>query len=152
MTDITAGKIVHAIKTKYHDNTNRWIYLPELRNGIGYSFSRAIDAFAIALWPSDKHLRIAYEVKVSKSDWNRELKQPNKRDAFIRISNEFYFVAPPGIIPHDKVPVGCGLIECDPREMAFNKIFPSDYNESNPNWGLICSIFREVMRIEAPND
>ncbi len=56
------------------------------------ALGRRIDAYALHTWPSKKLLRRAYEVKVSRSDLLRELKDPRKRQAAMALSNQFYFV------------------------------------------------------------
>ena len=53
---------------------------------------RRIDAYALHTWPSKKLLRRAYEVKASRTDLLRELKDPKKRQAAMALSNQFYFV------------------------------------------------------------
>lgn len=53
---------------------------------------------------------IAYEVKVSRTDFRNELKDPDKRATVIANSSEFYFVTPKDLIGHGEVPLGCGLI------------------------------------------
>lgn len=83
----------------------------ELRNGTGFRPNeRYIDAFAMHLWPSKGLARYAYEIKVSRSDFLHELKNPNKRAWGMEISNEFWFVCAPGIAKPEEIPEGCGLL------------------------------------------
>ncbi len=56
------------------------------------ALGRRIDAYALHTWPSKKLLRRAYEVKASRTDLLRELKDPKKRQAAMALSNQFYFV------------------------------------------------------------
>ena len=55
--------------------------------------------------------RVCYEVKTSRADYLCELKHPLKRRVGMRYSNEFYFVAPGGMLELNEVPAECGLIE-----------------------------------------
>lgn len=71
--------------------------------------------------------RIAFEIKISRSDFNADRKQVHKHAPISRCCNEFYFVAPRGVIPmttqrtrediakpvldHGQLPYGAGLIE-----------------------------------------
>jgi hypothetical protein len=56
----------------------------------------------------------AYEIKVSRSDFLRDMKQADKQDPARDISNEFWFVAPPGLIRPDELPSYAGLLEPEP--------------------------------------
>lgn len=95
----------------------------EMRGGTGYSgyirhphdsaIDQRIDFFAINTWPSQAGC-IAYEIKVDRGDWLRELKQPRKRLFAERVAHECYFAAPWGIIRPDEVPEGWGLIVVSP--------------------------------------
>lgn len=70
-----------------------------------------IDFFAINCWHSKGYKAISYEIKVSRSDFLKELRQPYKRLYAERVSNECYFVAPKGLIKEGELPEGWGLIE-----------------------------------------
>jgi hypothetical protein len=72
-----------------------------------------LDAFALNHWPSKKHWRVAYEVKISRNDFLRELKTPEKRNWGVSIANEFFFVCAPGVARPEEIPTGCGLLEAN---------------------------------------
>ncbi len=87
-----AETIVALLRAKHSTE----IFVEELRAGSGYggdSESR-MDAWAMHPYPSKQNCRVAYEVKVSRSDFLRDIKQPLKHRAALTFSNEFYFVAP----------------------------------------------------------
>lgn len=44
------------------------------------------------------HPRVGYEIKVSRSDFRRELLEPRKRAAAIELCHEFYFAVPQGLL------------------------------------------------------
>ncbi len=86
-----------------------WVYAEEVRVATGFSrllldgqvgdairlgAEQRIDAFALHTWPSKKYRRVAYEIKVSRSDLKRELEQPYKCAAALALSNQFYLVVP----------------------------------------------------------
>jgi hypothetical protein len=84
-----------------------WAFLPELRCGTGYGNDREkrIDAWAICCYPKAHartgkapFLRRSFELKVSKPDLDREGYDPDKRWLAMAYSNEFYFVAPAGLV------------------------------------------------------
>jgi len=88
-----------------------WATFVELNEGTGSFGGRRIDFFAFNLWPSKKYLKIAYEIKVSRSDFFKELDDPRKREPAERLANECYFATPVGMVQPDEVPEGWGLIE-----------------------------------------
>ena len=59
-------------------------------------------------------MRTAFEVKVSRSDWQRE--SPEKRRAWKAVTHRYIYVSPAGVIPVEEVPPDCGLwwIHLDP--------------------------------------
>lgn len=89
------------------------VFLSQLRIGVGYGkdADRTIDGFAMSTLSHNNFKRRAFEVKVSRSDFLHELKDPLKRRYAMHLSNEFYFVAPLDIIRVEEVPFACGLIE-----------------------------------------
>ncbi|MBP8055118.1 MAG: hypothetical protein KA314_04720 [Chloroflexi bacterium] len=87
-----------------------WATFRELNIGTGSFGGRFIDFFAMNLWPSKNYLKVAYEVKVSRADFTKELKYPQKREGAERVANECYFVVPSGLLQFDEIPQGWGLL------------------------------------------
>lgn len=88
-----------------------WMGFAELKEGI-LDHSRRIDFFAISCHKTQGFgYSIAFEIKVDRLDFERELISPGKRKPFMEVSNEFYFVTPKGLLSLDEIPEGCGLIE-----------------------------------------
>ncbi len=101
--------ILDALNEKYrtlsesgYDNAPVWIYFDEFAH---------VDFWAMACWNSLNHKRISHEIKISRGDFLHEIKNPHKKDFGMKISNEFYFVTPPGLIKEEELPEDCGLIE-----------------------------------------
>lgn len=127
----------------------KWLLFMELRCGTGYKVldaERRIDAYAIHLYPSESNIRHAYEVKASRNDFLRELRQPHKRRAGLRFSNYFWFVTPPLIIDPEEIPVGCGLIEVDIKDGETTVIREAAYRESvPPTWNFLTAAARHMQ-------
>lgn len=87
-----------------------WAYFGELRSGTGAYSTQSIDGVAINLWPSKKFRTVAYEIKVSRGDFMREIQNPKKRAFAETISNECYFAVPHKLVDPEEVPEGWGLI------------------------------------------
>ena len=110
---MTADEI-KAILAKRHSNLWRWICVTELQTTTSiYRSRRIIDVFAMALIQSlNNYERVAYEIKVSRADWLRELKDPRKRVEAMSLSNRFFFVFASGIYKKGDLPRDdCGILE-----------------------------------------
>lgn len=100
------------------------------------------------LWPSSGFTRYAYEVKVSRSDFLREKKNPLKTRAAYLMSNYFSFVAPMGMIKPEEIPVEAGLIEVDAEERLHDTV-PAPYRDvPEPNVLLMAAVCRRANAIE----
>lgn len=94
-----------------------WGLYPEVRSapGAGVEGIRVADAVAVSLWPSRGLEVRGFEVKVSRNDWLRERKQPDKAETIARFCARWYLVTPAPrkdvITSLDELPEGWGLIE-----------------------------------------
>lgn len=106
-TKYTAGDLRKKLRTRYSGEA--YAVLEEVANKTGGSRSyRWIDAVVIGLWPSKSLLREAFEVKVSRSDFLSELRNPKKSDWIKECCHTFWFVAPTDVIKEEELPVGVG--------------------------------------------
>lgn len=124
-----------------------WAFLDELRIGTGFGpeGEGRIDAWALNLWPSKKHQRISYEVKISRADFLHELKHPEKRSAALWLSNQFYFVTPAGLVRPEEVPPEAGLLEFDDGGAGLY-VRKAPWRETpDPNWRFLSSIARRTQ-------
>ena len=92
---------------------SEWFLAFEVPSNSGAFPLRRFDAFAMSSFPSKDFRRIAYEFKISRSDWQRELANPDKRSLAVAIAHQFYIVAPRGIVAVSELPTECGLVEID---------------------------------------
>lgn len=96
---------------KRYDSTE-WAVICEVADQTGGANRRA-DAMAFNLWPS-RGLEIhGFEIKVSRSDWLSELKNPEKSQALQKFCNYWWIVTPQGIIKDDEMPVTWGHLEAN---------------------------------------
>lgn len=104
------GQIYELLKMRHPADRGEWATFGELNIGTGSFGGRYIDFFAMNLWPSKNYLKVAYEIKVSRADFTKELKDPQKREGAERVANECYFVIPSGLLQFDEIPQGWGLL------------------------------------------
>lgn len=102
------------LRTRYTEragNGEAWAFVTHVRNAAGFDASRTVDAIAMALWPSRGLVLNGFEVKVSRSDWLRELKKPAKAEQFARLVDFWWLaVADDKVVQDGELPEGWGLL------------------------------------------
>lgn len=159
---VSSRDLLRALRRRYCEY-NHWIYGEEVRLGTGYdiksrydyvmgddgkwhkarrtSIEQRIDAFAMSCFPSDSFRKIAFEIKVSRADFLREIADPIKRAGALELSNMFYFVTPPALVKASELPEECGLIELRGDLLRIIKRAP-DRKCAEPSWSFIASFIR----------
>ncbi len=107
---LTADAMWKLLQKRYGES-DEWVILSEVRNRAGFDASRTADAIAMNMWPS-RGLRLhGFEIKVSRSDWVRELRDPAKAEAFHGLVDYWWLVVSDPTFVHDgELPDGWGLL------------------------------------------
>ena len=147
--------ILRALKGYYtswgRSRTN--IIFPELRLGSGYCgvAQRRIDLFVISSNAGNE--TIAFEIKVSKQDFKKDLNNNLKQRGARLYANKFYYVTPKGLLKPEDIPLWAGLMEIDieanksSKYPTFSEPVPAPlHSKAMPSWGLICSMIRHVNK------
>lgn len=144
----TAAEILAALR-RHHGRgslAEEWAFLVELNVATGGEAQR-IDALACNLWRSGRYERIAYEVKVSRSDLLRELARPSKRAAALALAHRWVLATPVGLVRDGELPAGAGLVEVDARGVHWRaKGTPSEPGPVPET--LLAAIARRATRAE----
>ena len=97
MTDVAESKsrtsedMIALLRARYA--APEYAFLPQVRSRTGYGGPiRTADAMAMSLYPSRGLLLHGFEVKVSRSDWLRELKEPDKAEEMARHCDRWWIV------------------------------------------------------------
>lgn len=110
----TTGHLNRLLFERYqkrsHGRQAEWVLIQEAPSSSGFS-NRYCDLVAIGVWASTKNEIIGHEVKASRSDWVKELQQPEKSEAFLPYCNRWYIVAAPGIVKLEELRADWGLME-----------------------------------------
>ncbi len=134
-----------------------WVYLEEVRLGTGYGGfflpghhatiknEQRIDGFALNCYKSKSYRRIAIEIKISRGDFLKEVKSPDKRIGAMMLSNQFYFAAPEGLIKVDELPEDCGLIEVR-GDFQATKVQAAWHEASAWHPATVASVLRSATR------
>lgn len=105
----TAKALLEKLRAKYDPRS--WAFFANVPNGTGYSQKRTADAVAMSLWPSEGLALHGFELKVSRGDWLRELKQPDKAAEVKRYCDYWWLVASShDVVKNDAMPAGWGLM------------------------------------------
>lgn len=91
----------------------RYACSEHVRSHGGFDARRVCDFMAQDLWPSQGLHFHGHEVKVSRSDWLRELADPSKAEEFRRYCDRWWLVVPDRRIVRDDLPDGWGLMALD---------------------------------------
>ena len=145
---LTARSITGILAVRYKDRA-RHLFVPEMRVGTAYGkdSQQQIDVWTMNLWPSDNFIRQSFEIKISKSDYKKELDNPLKRRAALRLSNNYWFVAPEGIIDPATLPLEAGLMEIDTKGRLFKTVDAPWRDTPMPTWRFFAAFARRVVEM-----
>ena len=87
-----------------------WALMEEVAPQTGGG-TRYADAVAVNLWQSRGHAIHGFEIKVSRGDWLKELKEPEKAESVFQYCDYWHIVAPKGIIKDGELPPTWGYFE-----------------------------------------
>ncbi len=133
------------LNDKGYESAPIWIFFSELGNH-RYA-SRRVDFWAMACWKSLNYKKIAYEIKISRADFLKEIRDPTKRQFALSISDQFYFVTPPDLIALEELPDECGLIELDIfGNLISKKRAPTRVTLFEFSWGFASTLGRSLFR------
>ena len=106
----TAGDLRKCIEERFRGEA--YAVFHEVRNSTGYvRGERYIDAVVVSLWPSKGLHRMAFEIKVARSDFLRELERPAKNGWARSMFHQFWYVAPSDVVKEDELPEGVGWMK-----------------------------------------
>ena len=140
--------VVAALRKRYSGRPGEWACVGDVGTSTAGA-RRRMDFAAISCWPSNGLHLYGHEIKVSRSDWQKELDDPTKAGAFRDKCHFWYIAAPKGIVSLDELPATWGLIECNDKNSKIRK--QATLNESaTMDWPFFCSIARALSNA-SPN-
>lgn len=89
---MNSAPIYAALKLRFA--APEWALMFEVANGTGSNIRRYADAVAMNLFPSRGLELHGIEVKVSRSDWQRELKNPEKAETIFQYCDRWWIAVP----------------------------------------------------------
>lgn len=121
------------------------VFIPEVTHeGHG---ARRVDALHVGFIRSRGLHLVGHELKVSRSDWLRELDDPTKADVWASQCHAWYVVAPStAIVPSEELPNGWGLLVIDPRtKTRLRTVVPARVNpDVDPDWRTMLAVIKRL--------
>jgi hypothetical protein len=121
-----------------------WIFLPELANRTGYAETpgaRALhvaDAVAFSPWPSRGLAVHGFEIKVARSDWLRERRNPEKGEGFGKYCQYWWLVvAERQLVKRAELPDTWGLLV--PKGTKLRVVVPARRRKARPMDALMAA-------------
>lgn len=130
------------LRAKY--DGSKWGFLTGVPDGTGLSKSRTCDALAMGCWQTvGIHLH-GFEVKCQRSDWLREIQDPQKAETFAKHCHYWWIVAPDGVVKPEELPGRWGLQV--PRGNGLRVVKAADIRDTAvpPDWRMLAAIMRKV--------
>lgn len=120
----------------------------EVGNDTGTRVTRHADAVAIGIWPSTGHQVHGFEVKVSRTDFLNEMKDPSKSQAIFRFCHRWSLATPPGLVRVDELPPNWGLVTFDGKSLRTVRAAPLLAPEPMTA-GFVAALVRRAGEIDA---
>lgn len=149
---VTTDDLMAALRVKY--GPPGYVLVEQVRDATGWGGDgRSADALAMGVWPSRGLDLLGFEVKASRADWRRELRNPKKAEAIAPYCDAWSLVAPEGVIPRDEVPPAWGLLELKARGLV-QTAWPKTPMVAKPiDRKFLASLLRNAYRQgKAPGD
>lgn len=107
---VSAREITVALVTAVYERfaEPEWLCLQQVAIG-----GRSLDVVAVRMW--GRAVINAFEVKATRSDWLREMREPKKADAVIGMCDHFWLVAAKGIVKPEELPEHWGWLVLQPN-------------------------------------
>lgn len=120
---LATHEVMRRLRARFADTG--YAVLAEVADGTGAKQSRWADALTMSLWPSRGLELIGFEIKVSRSDWIKELNSPGKAEAVCKYCDRWYVVVGNAdIVKPGELPSTWGLMVPDGEGLKIAKQAP----------------------------
>lgn len=97
----------------------------EVSNGTGGKLTNYADALVFGLYPSRGLERQGFEIKVSRADWLKELKNPAKAEKIAQYCDRWWVLTAPGIVEPGEIPPRWGHMEFNGKQFRIKVPAPA---------------------------
>lgn len=106
--NVNSSTVCRALKLRYPVQSHALMFEVAPSTGGG---TRYADAVAVGLWNSHGHKVEGIEVKVSRSDFLSEMRQPEKSAPVFKFCDHWWLACPKDMVKPDEIPSTWGLLE-----------------------------------------
>ncbi len=135
----TTADVNQMLWNRYTDN-GKHVILFDVPDIVGINQRRRCDAIAIGMWQSSGHLIHGFEVKVSRGDWLREVKNVTKADPFLERCDRWWLVTGDvAIAKPEEIPDAWGWMTATKTGLRVQrpaKPLPQDPNTMHRLWAF----------------
>lgn len=146
----TEGEMLGLLRQRYTEkagNGDAWAFIEKVRDDAGFDAKRTVDAMAMSLWPSRGLSLHGFEIKCSRNDWLRELKDPSKSESFMRHLDRWWLVVADGsIVAPGELPETWGLLVAEGNRLVCKQEAPQLDPQPLPR-GMLASLLRSACRV-----
>lgn len=147
---LSTEEVHDAIDRRYFNDPRRamrYVVVHEVRNASGFDANRVCDVLICACWPSDGLTLSGIEVKVTRSDWLRELKSPRKAEAFAQHCHQWWVAAGSAdVVQLEELPPGWGLLVPTKGGDLRAVRTPQQNNPLPPDHSFLASLLRSATQ------
>lgn len=143
---MNAEDVMDSIQKKWESPA--FVWLSQVSNATGWKGNRYADGLAVSVWPSRGLYAMGFEIKVSRSDWLRELKQPKKSEEIQSYCRHWWIAAPKGVVQKPELPPTWGLVEVSESGKAKIAHQAPELTPEQPGWPFICAVLRRAAEAE----
>jgi hypothetical protein len=146
----TAAELDSLIRKRYAKDG--WVYASEVCNTTGFDATRRADGIGMGIWPSTGMKIDGFEIKVSRSDWLKELDDIEKADTFIKYCHFWWIVSPDGIIRPSELPMGWGhMIPTSNGSKVRVRVRAAENASAELDYPFLASFLRKALAANAPD-
>lgn len=127
-----------------------WALFPQVYRRTGNVSCRIADAVAMSTWPSRGLEMHGFEIKVSRSDWLRELEDVEKADEIFQFCDRWWIVASVNVVAVGELPPTWGLME--PRGASLRTTIAAPKLEPKPlDKPFLAAVLRRAAEFSVPD-
>lgn len=144
---MTTEELLNKLSKKYPSPA--YAFLRQVRNQTGYGYKagtiRTADAMALGLWKSRGYYLHGFELKISRSDWLHELKEPAKAEAIAEYCDMFSLVISDiKIIDVSEVPKTWGIMVAQNGSVKTFREAPLNKDVKCMDRPFLCGFMRNI--------
>lgn len=130
---------------RYKFPANEYVLIAEVSDKSGFSRSRSLDYMVINLWESRGLAINGIELKSNRSDWLREIKNPQKQENHFKYCDYFYLLTDKeNVAKLEEIPLNWGWYHINEKQIL-KTMKPAPKLQSVPvERSLLCAMLRRA--------